>query len=221
MLTPTLACTLALALPAPKLAAERQQAPPDPNRPVSVLVLDFAGDGYQLTSPADGVAFDIDGTGKRLQVAWTARGADDGFLFLDTNSNGRVDNGRELLGNGWRLPDSSRSPSVDRTLIVIQGYQLPPPNPPPDGIAVVDRRDAVFDRLRVWRDLNHDGQSEPKELQALAQAQIVEILLSFRRLGRTADDRGNISQNEGTFFVDRQGVRVTRRMLDVVLARKP
>jgi len=216
-----LACSLTLCVPAGEMAAQSQGLPPDPNRPVSVLVLDFAGDGYQLTSPADGVPFDIDGTGQRLQVGWTARGADDGFLFLDTNSNGRVDNGRELLGNGWRLPDGSRSPSVDGTLTVIQGHPYPPTNPLPDGSWQIDGRDAVFERLRVWRDVNHDGQSQPNELQPLAEAQILEILLSFRNLRRSVDESANIRQYEGTFMVSRQGVRVTRRMLDVVLARKP
>lgn len=194
--------------------------PENQDRPVSILVLDMAGDGYQLTGPEDGVQFDRDGDGGRSQVSWTARGGDDGFLFLDANRNGRVDHGRELLGDGWRLPDGSRSPSVDSTLVAIQGFPLPPRNPAPPGIAAIDDADDVYRKLRLWRDVNHDGGSQLEELQPLDRAQITEILLTFRRLGPVTDSHGNIRRFEGAFQVRSQGVDVTHRMVDVVLARK-
>ena len=212
----TIATALMLGSSAPAL----QQPTPDPSRPVSVFVLDLAGDGYQLTSVEGGVMFDIDGTGKPIQVGWTASGADDGFLFLDTNGNGRVDSGRELLGNGWRLPDGSRSLSGDGALISIQGYPVPPPNPLPRGIGNVDPADQVFKNIRFWCDLNHNGQSEPDELKTLSELNIARVPAGFGRLGRKPDERGNIMLNEGGFFVMKQGVEVFHGMLEVVFARR-
>src|SRR5688572_17020603 len=94
---------------------------PDPNRPVSVFVIDMAQNDLQLTKPADGVRFDIDGSGSPIQVAWTQGKSDDAFLFLDTNANGKVDNGRELIGSGWRKIDGARVTGGDEALMVIQG----------------------------------------------------------------------------------------------------
>ena len=99
----------------------------DPNRPVSVFVIDMAGNDFQLAAPDDGVRFDIDGTGTPIQIGWTKASADDAFLFLDTNGNGKVDGGRELIGDGWRLPDGSRVVSGDDALLVIQGRIEPLP----------------------------------------------------------------------------------------------
>lgn len=209
----------ALALAAPQSG---QKPSPDPDRPVSVLVLDFLGNGHQLTSIDDGVTFDIDGRGVPTKVAWTQQGGDDAFLFLDANGNGRVDNSHELIGNGWRLEDGSRSRSVDSTLIIIQGYPLPAPGTAtPPGMGAIDREDAVYSRLRVWRDVNHNGQSDSSELDTLERSGITEILLLFRRLGSVTDDKGNVRLNEGSFMLhNQQGVTATRRMLDVVLARR-
>ena len=103
------------------LSAQDKPAP-DPNRPVAVYVLDFGNDGFQLTSAADGVMFDIDGTGTPVRTGWTIRDGNLGFLFLDTNGNSRVDSGRELLGNGWRSADGSRVISGDTALVEIQGF---------------------------------------------------------------------------------------------------
>jgi hypothetical protein len=199
-----------------------QKALPDPNRPVSVLVLDILGNGYQLSGIDDGVTFDIDGKGAPTKVAWTEQGGDDAFLFLDVNGNGRVDKGPELMGNGWRLEDGSRSPSAGSTLILIQGYQLPAPGTPtPRGRAAIDAKDEVYSRLRVWRDANHNGRSETGELQTLEQSRIIEVSLAFRRLGWTTDGKGNVRISEASFIVEnQQGVSTTRRMLDVILARQ-
>jgi len=193
---------------------------PDPNRPVSVLVLDVDGNDHQLTSPANGVLFDIDGTGKPLKIGWTAAGADDGFLFLDTNSNGRVDSGRELIGDGWRLPDGSRSASVDTTLGVIQGFKPPFSNPLPQGFARIAADDEVFARLRVWQDRNHDGTSTAEELSSLAALRVYWIPLSFIGLGRVPDAHGNTHNFGGRYLVIDGGAKVQRKMTDITLARE-
>src|SRR5438105_10477942 len=66
--------------------------------PGSPILIDVGGKGYRLTSVDDGVLFDIDGDGTREQVSWTARGAENAFLAIDRNGNGRIDDGTELFG---------------------------------------------------------------------------------------------------------------------------
>src|SRR5690348_1478973 len=53
----------------------------------SPIVVDLSGKGFRLSSVQDGVRFDITGTGKPIQIAWTAQGADNAFLALDRNGN--------------------------------------------------------------------------------------------------------------------------------------
>src|SRR4051812_16379827 len=89
------------------------------DRPVSVFVVDMAGDGRRLTSARDGVLFDLDRKGTPTRVGWTAPGSDDAFLVLDVNGNGRIDDGSEMLGDGWRLADGTRVKFPLQALILI------------------------------------------------------------------------------------------------------
>ena len=205
----------------------------DVNRPVTAFVLDPDDNGFQFTSADDGVMFDIDGTGKPVRIGWTKPNTDDGFLFLDTNGNGRVDNGRELIGDGVRRPNGSRVVSGDDALMVIQGIidRVPVGDIPPDQehIVFVDTKDDVFTRLRFWRDANHNGQSEPHEFRTLTQLKIVQIFTGFHLAKRTPVDAGNIRLMEGTFKLQpspdclpQPGVRcdVPRHMWEMDFVRK-
>lgn len=114
----------------------------------SPLVIDIQGDNYALTTAANGVYFDIDSNGIKEKIAWTATGAMDGFLVLDRNQNGKIDNGGELFGNGTRqaVPGG----------FVPNGYNaLANYDTNHDG--VIDVWDPVWKDLFVWVDFNHDG----------------------------------------------------------------
>jgi hypothetical protein len=63
----------------------------------SPLVLDLDGDGVRLSGLAEGVPFDLLGTGEKVLSAWTD--GRDAMLALDRNENGRIDDATELFGN--------------------------------------------------------------------------------------------------------------------------
>ena len=67
------------------------------------LVLDLDGDGIETVgmNAAAPIFFDHDADGIRTGTGWVH--PDDGFLVLDRNSNGRVDDGRELFGDATPL----------------------------------------------------------------------------------------------------------------------
>lgn len=70
----------------------------------------------------------------------------------------------------------------------------------------VDSLDISFNSLRMWTDLNHDGISQPEELQTLNQAGIRRIGLNYRE-SRRRDRYGNEFRFLGTAWREgRHGV---------------
>jgi len=125
------------------------------------IILDVEGEGFHLTSPAHGVKFDIENTGKPLQIAWTDPRFHNAFLVLDVNGDGRVDSGKELFGNFTPQPKSEHP----NGFLALALYDLPANGGNGDGF--IDAHDAVFAKLRLWIDANHDGISQPGELYTL------------------------------------------------------
>jgi hypothetical protein len=156
----------------------------------SPIVLDMADDGYRLTSVRHGVTFDLNADGTPEQVAWTHAGSDDGWLALDRNGNGIIDNGSELFGNHTPAYADRADPTSEHGFMALRFAQGPSyggPSLPDDRI---DGRDAIFSRLLVWTDRNHNGFSEPDELQKLSATEVRAISTDFRE-SRRRDRHGN------------------------------
>lgn len=174
------------------------------------LILDTNGDGFVLTSHADGVLFDLNGDGIPEQVSWTQQDSDDGWLVLDRNGNGTIDNGRELFGNFTFATSTGVPPIAEHGFQALKATESATWQPSvPDGY--IDPRDSVFGALRVWIDENHDGVSQPEELHRLRELGIVRLDTNFKP-SRHVDKHGNSYRLRAQSYWKRGNGHIQRRL---------
>jgi hypothetical protein len=147
------------------------------------ILIDMEDDGIHLTGLEDPVWFDIDGDGTINAMSWTNRS--DGLLAMDRNGNGAIDHGGELFGNATLLADGTRALNGYLALAELDSWIFGG-----NGDEFIDSTDASFTSLWIWTDLNHDGLSQPEELQTLDEAGIQRIGVQYKRSNRT-DRYGN------------------------------
>lgn len=92
------------------------------------LVINFSGTAAQLSEQR--FAFDLNSDGKAEQINSPLQGS--GFLALDNNGDGKINNGSELFG-----------PGTGNGFGELAKYDK-------DGNGWIDENDAVFKQLKVW-----------------------------------------------------------------------
>jgi len=147
------------------------------------LVIDLDGDGIETISlNASSTYFDVDGDLFRERTGWLK--GDDGFLVLDANGNGRVDDISEMFGNRFQG-------GYDE----LAAYDS-------NGDGKITMADAVWASLQVWQDKNRDGVTQDGELKTLDQLGITELSLIRNRLSATTSAGGNLQADSSVTFAD-------------------
>ena len=167
----------------------------------SPLVLDLGGRGVRIGAPIPDV-FDVDGDGVRDGVSWVTSD-ETPFLVRDADENGVVDGIDELFGNRSRGPTGSRASQ--------NGFEaLAQWDSNGDGASGVE--DEVWARLRLWFDRNHDGRTDPGELETLEARGVGSIALAYvsvrQELWSEGRPRGAVRQRGGATMGDGRVVGV-------------
>jgi len=178
------------------------------------LTLDLDGDGLETVGidSANPILFDHDGDGLKNATGWIK--PDDGFLVLDRDGNGTIDDGTELFGDSTPLDAGSKA---------ADGFDaLSQEDTNHDGI--VDANDTNFANLRIWRDVDSDGITDEGELHTLESLGVAGLHVAktenTTRLsnGNQIADLGSYIRTDGT-----EGTlgNVTGGMADIDLADNP
>ena len=130
------------------------------NRDPLIINFDKSRQYARFSSVDDGVHFDLDNNGIAEKTAWIDDKA--GFLVLDRNGNGIIDNGGELFGDKVTLKNGKESGSG---FVALKELDQNEDN-------IIDEKDDAFDELRIWIDKNHNGDSDEGELFKLTDENI-------------------------------------------------
>ncbi|MBP6902404.1 MAG: carboxypeptidase regulatory-like domain-containing protein [Burkholderiaceae bacterium] len=140
---------------------------------ITPIVIDLDGNGIQtLARDASDATFDLFGNGSGVKSGWISGG--DGFLAVDKDGNGKIDDISELFGGTAKGAGFAQLASYDS-----------------NGDGQVNAADAQFDQLRVWVDGNGNHQTDDGELLTLAQAGVAALTVGYTELP-FLDAQGNL-----------------------------
>ena len=134
----------------------------------SPIAIDLDGDG--LRTAGHQVTFDLLADGAPQKTAWIGKG--EALLALDLDGNGRVDGGAELFGN---VTDCGSDRCYDGVEALRQWDRADRGG---NGDGMIDSRDRIYTRLKLWIDANTDGVTQAGELSSLSARGVRAISLA-------------------------------------------
>ena len=160
---------------------------------IDPIVFDLNGDGFNLgLQSADSPLFDTDADLYREHTGWVGR--EDGMLARDINHDGQIKDARELFGgaqDGFSVLetlDGNHDGVVDAADNGLADF---------NGDGVVDASD-TFAELKIWQDLDQNGQVDDGELLGLDHYGIVALNTTVTADGSMIN--GNLVTGTATFI---------------------
>ena len=152
----------------------------------SPILIDVPG-GFELTDAEHGVRFDLNSIEGPDRMSWTSPTSTAAWLVLDRNRDGGINNGKELFGN-FTFQTASAIGAEPNGFLALAEWDKPENGGNAD--EAITESDDVFRKLRLWRDSNHNGLSDPGELHGLWEYGIKALSLDYRE-SRRRDKYGN------------------------------
>ena len=180
--------------------AGNAQPPRDP------LIIDANRDGKIETIGLDKeVFFDLDANGFAENTAWA--GKNEGFLALDLDGSGFIENGRELFGDETYKADGIKATSGFDAL---SQYDE-------NGDKIIDENDTIYDQLLLWIDSNSNGFSDKGELISIKDADIKSISVEFDEImGESDPETGvKVTHKSSVSFNEGDPVEISEHWFDV------
>ena len=150
-----------------------------------IISMDTKSRGIELTSPMEGIQFDILGQRSfpiahaKKQISWLVSGQE--YYFITLPKAGAVSGIDEMFGDNTRGPDGKYAANG---YLALAKYD-------DDRDNLITSEDEVFSKLRLWNDINRDGISEASELFTLAEKKITVIDLNYDKRYKEQDAYGN------------------------------
>lgn len=136
----------------------------------------------ELSSKAEGVFFDLLGAAnahKPVRISWFTN--DEYYMLALPNKNQMVQGIDELFGNFTTGPDGKFAANGYAALAKYDANH--------DG--KIDKKDPVFNQLRLWQDTNRDGIGQAGELESLVKFDVDYIDLDYSTKFAETDQWGN------------------------------
>ena len=161
------------------------------------LVINYNGELPELSETR--FSFDLDNDGEEDQISELKKGS--GFLALDKNEDGKINQGSELfgtiLGNGFEE---------------LAEYD-------DDNNNWIDENDAIWNKLRIW----NGGQSEQRELLAIGEVGVGAIYLDAMQGDFTYKTAQNETLGElraSGIYLQESGIAGTISQIDFDLGKQ-
>lgn len=135
------------------------------------------------------------------QIHWPEANSKAYFLVLDKNSNGVVDDGSELFGDRDGFQNGFDN---------LTSYDLNK-----DG--VIDKKDHIFSKLKLWYDKNADGITQKGELKTLNEMGVESIQLNYVQETRMFGERAEYRE-KSSFEFKKSGKKAKGKILDIWLS---
>lgn len=165
------------------------------NTYVDPLLLDLTGNGVHMTDIRDGVLFDTDHSGTLKRSGWADRST--GMLVIDDGS-GQIKDVSQMFSEYYG-GKAGVNGAAGETKFKDGFAALASEDGNKDG--VIDQRDPIWSKLRVWVDGTHDAKVDAGELKTLAELGITQINV---RAASTDDEirDGNKVLATGSFTIN-------------------